>query len=89
MAGGRDVERVRLIRGELGVSLGVISDRHFDFVNGALGSLGVIHGVIKNQFVVALECLGQRLHMTILGNVRERKHVRLIGTSDKRFGLYK
>lgn len=82
-AEGRDVQRVRLVRGELGVGLGVIGDGHLDLVDGVLGGLGVVHGVVEDQLVVALKRLSQGLNVSVLGNILERKHVGLFATSDE------
>jgi len=79
----RDVQRVRLVGGELGVGLGVVSDGHFDLVDGVLGGLSVIYGVVKDKLVVALKRLGQSLNVSVLGNILERKHVGLFATGDE------
>jgi len=58
LSGGGNVQRVRLIRGKLRVRFGIVRDGHFHLVHGLFAVLGIVHGVVEDQLVVAVICLG-------------------------------
>jgi len=89
LSGGRDMQRVRLIRIKLRVRFGVIRDRHFHLVHGLFAVLGIVHGVVEDQLVIAVICLGQSLHISVFGHILKGENVGLTLTSHEGLGLRK
>ncbi len=89
LSGGGNVQRVRLIRGKLRVRFGVVCDGHFHLVYGLFAVLVIIHGVVEDQLVVAVICLGQSLHISVFGHILKGENSGLTLTSHEGLGLRK
>ena len=89
LRGGRNVQRIRLVRGKLRVRFGVVRDGDFHLVHGLLAMLGIVHSMVEDQFVVAVIRLRQSLHIAIFRHVLERENVCLALASYEGLGLRK